>query len=151
MKFDRRKFIKRLVVTAASLEVISLVRGSVNTLPAEKDNKNDFNAGKVTDFENGKTYPFTDEKFFLQRFEDGAFLALSVKCTHLGCSIKSEEEDFICPCHHSKFNKFGEVLESPAKRPLNYYPITIKNGEVIVDLKKSIKRDTFSKTQLIYP
>ncbi len=151
MNFNRRKFIKRLLITAASLEVISLAQGSINYVPAEDKKDKDFNAGKVSDFEKGKTYAFADQKFFLQCFEDGGLIALSVKCTHLGCTLKQENEDFICPCHHSKFNKYGEVLESPANRPLNYFPLSIKDGEVIVHLKKSLKRDNHSKNQVVYP
>ena len=34
---------------------------------------------------------------------------LSAKCTHLGCNIHSvENNEFVCPCHGSRFSMNGE-------------------------------------------
>lgn len=44
----------------------------------------------------------------------------SYKCTHAGCQATWDEkkEMFICPCHGSKFDKDGKVIEGPAKEDL---------------------------------
>lgn len=52
--------------------------------------------------------------------EDGRYLAFSLKCTHMGCTVgwNEGERSFDCPCHGSRFAADGNVLQGPAKRPL---------------------------------
>ena len=42
-------------------------------------------------------------------------------CTHLGCKLtwNPEESSWDCPCHGSRFNKEGRILNNPAQKPLN--------------------------------
>jgi Rieske Fe-S protein len=152
MKFDRRKFIKRLILAAVSVEALILIKGGVSKTHLAKSKKELFNAGKAGSFEKNGLYPFLTGQFFLKRFEDGGFLAMSIKCTHLGCVVNKNEKTggFACPCHASQFNGFGEVLSAPATRPLDIYPITIENGELLIDINKPVKRKSFEKSQLTY-
>ena len=48
------------------------------------------------------------------------------KCTHLGCELvyNPDEDVYECPCHGSRFDCHGEVLDGPAIRPA-----TIKKDE----------------------
>lgn len=152
MKLNRRKFIKRVLIAVASVEAFFLLRGSVNKVDTSSGTNELFNAGKADSFDNNKLYPFLTGQFFLKRFEDGGFLAMSFKCTHLGCVVNTNSKTggFNCPCHASQFNKFGEVLSAPATRPLDYFPITIEKGELLIDTKKPIRRSSFNKSQLTY-
>ena len=90
--------------------------------------------------------------FYLSRQKDGGFLAISRKCTHLGCVLPwvAEHEQFECPCHASVFDNRGEVLKSPAPRALDLHPISFNGKNIIVDIQKSIKRSTFQTEQLAY-
>ncbi|WP_161636314.1 QcrA and Rieske domain-containing protein [Saccharicrinis fermentans] len=136
----------------ASVEAFFIIKGGVSKVEQANAKKELFNAGKVDSFHKNKTYPFSTGHFFLRRFEDGGFLAMSVKCTHLGCVVNSNLETggFNCPCHRSQFNRFGEVLAAPATRPLDIFPIVIKNGEILIDTNKAVKRTSFEKSQLTY-
>jgi cytochrome b6-f complex iron-sulfur subunit len=103
-----------------------------------------FNAGPVDDYPPGSVTPFYAGRFYLVRQEDGGFLALYRKCTHLGCAVpwNQAEGKFVCPCHASAFEPDGEVLNPPAPRPLDRFPITIdENGDILVDTGEAIQRD----------
>ena len=111
-----------------------------------------FEAGRVEDFPPGSVTPFNTGRFYLVRLEDGGFLALYRKCTHLGCSVPWEQGDsmFICPCHASAFTVTGEVVNPPAPRALDRFPVTIENGIVKVDTGQVIRRDHHSPDDVVY-
>jgi Rieske Fe-S protein len=50
--------------------------------------------------------------------EGETIYALSLVCTHLGCSVIVTPEGLSCPCHGSRFDRTGRVLHGPADRPL---------------------------------
>ncbi|MET9291366.1 FAD-dependent oxidoreductase [Streptomyces sp. NPDC003077] len=54
------------------------------------------------------------------RDEDGTAHEVSARCTHLGCLIAFNpgEKTWECPCHGSRFDTDGRVLQGPANRPL---------------------------------
>jgi glycine/D-amino acid oxidase-like deaminating enzyme/nitrite reductase/ring-hydroxylating ferredoxin subunit len=51
---------------------------------------------------------------------DGEPHAVSLRCTHLGCLVRFNpaERSWDCPCHGSRFDIDGSVLEGPATKPL---------------------------------
>ncbi len=110
-------------------------------------------AGTIDSYTPGTVSVFVAERFYLVCLEDGGFLALSGRCTHLGCSVPwdDEKKKFICPCHASVFDIFGNVISSPAPRALDFFDVTIENGRIFVDTRKALKRNRFSKTQAAYP
>lgn len=56
--------------------------------------------------------------------------ALSLTCTHQGCTVHANEDgEFHCPCHGAVFDKDGHVLRGPAKRDLARYKVTKHQGE----------------------
>ena len=109
-------------------------------------------AGPVDSFQPDSVTVFRGGRFYLVRLKDGGFLALSLRCTHLGCSVQWEAEKnrFVCPCHSSVFALSGEVKSPPAPRALDYYPVHIENGMVKVDVGRRMQRQKFSKKQVVY-
>jgi glycine/D-amino acid oxidase-like deaminating enzyme len=54
------------------------------------------------------------------RDEDGTLVALSAVCTHLGCIVgwNTAEKTWDCPCHGSRFDRHGRVIQGPAVQDL---------------------------------
>jgi cytochrome b6-f complex iron-sulfur subunit len=110
-------------------------------------------AGMVESFTPRSVTAFVRGKFYLARLEDGGFLALSRTCTHLGCAVPWMEKEmkFACPCHGSAFDITGNVIDAPAPRALDIYPVAIENKMVKVDTREPIKRSRFHVDQVTYP
>lgn len=51
---------------------------------------------------------------------DGELRAVDPTCTHMGCTVawNSAEKSWDCPCHGSRFDTRGQVLNGPATTPL---------------------------------
>ncbi|MDY6999284.1 MAG: Rieske (2Fe-2S) protein [Actinomycetota bacterium] len=63
---------------------------------------------------------------------EGDYKGFSAVCTHSGCLINDISDGTLnCPCHGSKFNLDGEVVNGPAARPLESVPVVVE-GESIV-------------------
>ncbi|MEI7556997.1 ubiquinol-cytochrome c reductase iron-sulfur subunit [Candidatus Chlorohelix sp.] len=119
--------------------------------------------GKVADFANQldikekllRDVAYTDSfkpatinrKVFIRAIKANAsvaddFLVLSSICTHAGCSVgyRAAQKDLYCGCHGSQFDKDGIRTAGPAPRPLDKYAVTIKNGEIMINVFKSVER-----------
>ncbi len=63
-------------------------------------------------------------QLFINGFESvKSLLSLSAKrCPHLGCALKwnKAEHSWDCPCHGSRFDEQGKVLDNPANGNLKY-------------------------------
>lgn len=155
---SRRNFLKKLWMglgLLAGAEFIGVISGFLFTGKGNKDKieaRKLIEAGLVDSFKPDSVTPFRGGRFFLARLSDGGFIAISLRCTHLGCSINWEEDKklFICPCHASSFNINGDVLNPPAPKALDYYPVIIENGIVKVDVGTRREREKFIKDQLTY-
>ena len=157
--YSRRAFLNKLWLGLALLtlaEVTALViaffkpRSARNvSAPEEKI----IVAGSVDRFEPGTVSAFVQGKFYLARLENGGFLALSRRCTHLSCTVPwvADKNRFICPCHSSEFDIRGNVINPPAPRALDLHPVTIDNNVVKVDTTKLFKRSAFSADQVTQP
>jgi cytochrome b6-f complex iron-sulfur subunit len=84
----------------------------------------------------------------------GAYLALSRKCPHLGCTVpyvstftfgdpdnsdQSVTGWFRCPCHGSTYSDSGRRVFGPAPRSMDLFTMTIaEDGTMTVDLDEPI-------------
>ena len=59
-------------------------------------------------------------KVAVYRAEDGTLVERSAFCPHLGCVVgwNSAESIWVCPCHGSRFDKQGHVINGPAATDL---------------------------------
>jgi cytochrome b6-f complex iron-sulfur subunit len=109
-------------------------------------------AGPVAEFTPASVTAFPKGRFYLVRLTDGGFLALSSRCTHLGCSVPWNEktQTFPCPCHASVFDMTGNVQSPPAPRALDLFPVRIDGGIVKVDTRNRVQRQRFERSQASY-
>jgi cytochrome b6-f complex iron-sulfur subunit len=110
-------------------------------------------AGPIDNFALNSVTTFQRGQFYLSRLDDGGFLALSRKCTHLGCTVPwvASEQKFTCPCHKSIYDNRGDVISPPAPRALDLFAVMVENEIVKVDTGQLIKRGKFRNEQVTYP
>ncbi len=155
----RRKFLSWLWIGLGILALIEFAGVVIAYLrPGKRQKKSAesgaiIEAGRVESFPLNSVTAFVRGKLYLSRMGDGAFLADSRKCTHLGCTVPwlDKEKRFACPCHGSVFDISGEVINPPAPRALDIYHLFIENQMVKVDTGKQIKRSGFRADQVVYP
>ena len=152
----RRSFLARLVFVLGGLATLEMGWiGAAFLRPRDRraTGDEDFGivvAGPVERFAPGTVTAFRAGKFYLARLQDGGFLAMHRKCTHLGCTVPWIEDEgrFACPCHASAFDMNGDVLSPPAPRPLDRFAVRIENGIVKVDTSRPLRRDSFHPAQV---
>lgn len=99
-------------------------------------------AGSVSDYQLGDVKVVRDGKFYVSRVPEG-FIALWWKCPHLGCAVPWKPDEasmdpikdtgrFNCPCHGSLYDRYGQVIAGPAPRPMDYFPLEIRDGKLLV-------------------
>jgi cytochrome b6-f complex iron-sulfur subunit len=153
-KSTRRSFLGRLWLAIAGLALLEYVVIAADFLRPHRRTAQDsgeiITAGPIERFEPGSVTAFPQGKFYLARLDDGGFLAMSRRCTHLGCTVPwdSGKSLFQCPCHASSFDITGEVLGPPAPRPLDLHPVRIENGIVKINTGERIRRAAFESTQV---
>jgi len=116
----------------------------------------EISAGPVTDLKVADVKDYQEAKFFLTRVPEG-FLALWKKCPHLGCTVPWKPDDpsmdslapkgrFNCPCHGSIYDRYGNIIAGPAPRPMDIFPVEIRDGKVYVNTNPTMAKQRSSDT-----
>jgi nitrite reductase/ring-hydroxylating ferredoxin subunit len=93
----------------------------------------------------GQVLTIDGERLAVYRNGNGELSALSPVCTHLGCLVhwNTTEKSWDCPCHGSRFDPHGRILNGPAVEPLD--PRTLpeigkrdEEGEAVFDLDEGL-------------
>ena len=90
--------------------------------------KTEFDLGPTSDYPLGSRTVLSEPPAVLLHNENG-FSALSLVCTHLGCTVENNTEGFACPCHGSRFDKDGNVLHGPANQHLHSLRVEITEDD----------------------
>jgi cytochrome b6-f complex iron-sulfur subunit len=118
-KLNRRDFLKFAVKGLAVLSAV-LGLGELFEFIAHQNETVqpvEFNLGPAANYPSGSRTIIPDANTVLIHDTDG-FHAISLTCTHLGCTVKPVNGGFACPCHNSRFDLEGNVVHGPAARPL---------------------------------
>ncbi len=74
-----------------------------------------------------------DDPLVAFRLSDSNIHVISRVCTHRQCTVKyvrlETAGELQCPCHFSRFDLSGAVLEGPASRPLPTYTVEYNPGD----------------------
>jgi Rieske Fe-S protein len=64
----------------------------------------------------------------------GALVAFSTVCTHLGCTVSYNrgEKIFQCPCHGGEYDEEGTVIDGPPPAPLERLNVKEEDGKIIL-------------------
>ena len=150
---SRRSFLKfglGALATAAVLEFGIMGFIYLKSRSEETDMEGIVTVGHLDKFLPGSITEFEQDGFFVLCTEDCELLAISSRCPHLGCSViwEEEKERFICPCHASSFDLYGNFENRPVPRSLDIYEIKIEDSKVLIDKSRVIMREKFEAKQL---
>jgi len=156
---NRRSFLNWLWIGLglAALVEIGVLVNSFLTSRKPKASQGDLGAvikaGHVDNFKPNTVTAFPRGQFYLACVAENGFLAISRRCTHLGCTVpwNAEQKRFVCPCHSSTFDIHGNVIDAPAPRALDLFRVSIENNLIKVYTGERIKRSEFRKEQVVFP
>lgn len=109
-RFDADPDIKKAISYNADV-AMHLIKGKLEFIPTQpEDLKND----------EGSVVMINGKRSGCYRDTDGKLHIVDTTCTHLGCECEWNhgERTWDCPCHGSRFNYTGEVMDGPAVQPL---------------------------------
>lgn len=83
------------------------------TLPEDEINQLPNGHGGIVEFEGHKVGVYKDQQ--------GKAYVVSTRCTHLGCQLEwnPDELSWDCPCHGSRFDYKGNLINNPAMKDLS--------------------------------
>ena len=60
------------------------------------------------------------EKVGVYKDEEGVLYPVDIRCPHLGCQLEwnPDEGSWDCPCHGSRFDRFGHLISGPAQEEI---------------------------------
>jgi Rieske Fe-S protein len=137
---DRRRFLT--VLSQAFLALWGLgaaaVVGAYLKAPEKRDAERTVNAGLLADYRvgEGRLVRHGITPFYVVRLDATRVLALSAVCTHVRCILGYDpaRRTLVCPCHDGRFDLSGNVLSGPPSRPLPGYPVSVRAGEIFVQV-----------------
>jgi cytochrome b6-f complex iron-sulfur subunit len=123
--FTRRYFLQVLAAGAATTAGVLYGCSSQNS--SEPETFGDVTAGNLSSFQSGTVQTVPGSPAFVDRDSNGLY-AMTTTCTHAGCDMSSNRPlttDIVCPCHQSRFDLNGDVLQGPASSPLTHFAVSV--------------------------
>jgi cytochrome b6-f complex iron-sulfur subunit len=116
---SRRDFLKLSLDGLGALGGLLGLAGLIRFLSYKTDppKPTQFDLGPADNYKMGSRTTFPEIPAVLIRSDTG-FKALSLVCTHLGCTVGVQQDGFACPCHGSLYNPDGVPTKGPAYLPL---------------------------------
>ena len=70
----------------------------------------------------GGVVEYDGDKVGVYKDDNGEAFIVSIRCPHLGCQLEwnPDEKSWDCPCHGSRFDYRGNLIDNPAQRGLGH-------------------------------
>ena len=95
-----------------------------------------FTVGTLDSYGVGSATIIPGARAVLYRDQDG-FWAVSLVCSHLGCTTEADGSGYRCPCHGSRYDRQGRVLNGPAKQGLKtVWMDADPEGHLVIDISR---------------
>ena len=79
-------------------------------------------SSKIEHIKNGHAgiVEYNGEKVGVYKNNEGKEFIVTTKCPHLGCQLgwNADELTWDCPCHGSRFDYHGKLIDSPSTKDL---------------------------------
>lgn len=117
---SRRDFLKLTLDSLLAFGGLMGLGGLIRFLSykTEPPQPTEFELGPAGNYQADSKTTLPEVPAVLIHDETGKFSALSLVCTHLGCTVEVQSDGFACPCHGSRFNSDGYPVKGPATTPL---------------------------------
>lgn len=130
---ERRNFIRKFTIGGSLLLSVPLVFQACS-----KDNEADQSGNeKIVDLSSGAFstlqtvggFAYKDNIIII-RISESQYVALSKICTHQSCTVSfaNSANQLVCPCHGSKFDTTGSVINGPATAALKKYAVSVSGN-----------------------
>ncbi|MFT3950952.1 MAG: FAD-dependent oxidoreductase [Oscillospiraceae bacterium] len=95
------------------IKAVKGISAELFSIPAEQEKELLCGHGGIVECES--------KKMGVYKNEDGEVFVVSVRCPHLGCQLEwnPDELSWDCPCHGSRFDYTGKLLDNPAQNDLD--------------------------------
>ena len=131
---SRRDFLKLTLDSLLAFGGLLGVGGLIRFLSykTEPPKQTEFDLGQAENYKLNSQTTLPEVPAVMLRSASG-FTALSLVCTHLGCTVEPQPDGFACPCHGSRFNPVGIPLKGPAATPLKSLRVEqTSDGKIIL-------------------
>jgi cytochrome b6-f complex iron-sulfur subunit len=135
-KLSRREFLKLGSNSLLGLSGLLGLGGLIRFLSFEMDPAppSQYDLGPAEDFPAGSRTLLMHIPAVLIHSNEG-YLAFSLVCTHLGCTVEGKNGFYECPCHGSQYNAEGYVTRGPSNTPLRRLRVELSEaGNVILHM-----------------
>ena len=135
-KLSRREFLRLASNSLLGMSGLLGIGGLIRFLSFDMDPAppSEYDLGPVGDFPAGSRTLLMHIPAVLIHSNDG-WLAFSLVCTHLGCTVEQNGKAYECPCHGSRYDAEGYVARGPSNTPLKRLRVEVSEaGNVILHM-----------------
>jgi nitrite reductase/ring-hydroxylating ferredoxin subunit len=140
----RREFVRAGALAVAALALAGVDVGRAEALPIRAMRAMAARGSTLT-----YNLPTSDGVYIDRVYEvilaryQGRVYAFSLSCPHQRTALRwvSDQEEFECPKHHSKYRPDGTYISGRATRSMDRYALQIQGGKVLVDYSERFRQD----------
>ena len=124
-----------LWVAAAAYPIYKFLSPQAQPDPFDEEGKAKVEGVALAELANpgqGANGSYAGKGLIIFRAADGALKAFDSKCTHAGCNVSYQGDQFFCHCHGGIYDLDGKNIAGPPPRPLTPLPVVERDGVLFV-------------------